>query len=100
LTKIKHAIADLSQPVQVILNGRYLWQQEWEEVSYRRTFVERKVPEDILEPLKITAHAYGVVSLQAGVETLPLPIQALAIPRSELEITVAKRGPGMQIYYQ
>jgi hypothetical protein len=91
LAKIKHAIADLSQPVQVILNGRYLWQQNWEEVSYCRTFVERKVSKDILEPLRITAHAYGVVSLQAGAETLPLPIQALAIPRSELEITVAKR---------
>jgi hypothetical protein len=40
------------------------------------------------------------VSLQSGAETLPLPIQALAIPREELEITVAKRGPGIQIYYQ
>jgi hypothetical protein len=86
--------------VQVILQGRYAWNQDWDEVSYCRTFIERKVPDDILEPLKITAHAFGVVSLQAGAQTLPLPIQALAIPREELEITVAKRGTGVQIYYQ
>jgi hypothetical protein len=90
----------LAKIMHAILQGRYPWNQDWEEVSYCRTFIERKVPEDILEPLRITAHAYGVISLQAGAETLPLPIQALAIPRSELEITVAKRGTGVQIYYQ
>jgi hypothetical protein len=100
LAKIKHAITDLSQPIQVILNGRYQWQQGWEEVSYCRTLRERKEPEDILEPLRITAQQIGVLTLQVGAVALPLPIQALGIERDALEVTVVKRGTGIQIFYE
>jgi hypothetical protein len=31
---------------------------------------------------------------------LPLPIQALAIRREALEITIAKRGPGIHVFYE
>jgi hypothetical protein len=48
LTRIRHAITGTSQPIQVILNGSYQWGQGWEEVSYCRTFKQRKIPEDIL----------------------------------------------------
>jgi hypothetical protein len=100
LAKIKHAISDVNQPVQVILNGRYQWEQGWESVSYCRTFNERKVLEDILEPLRITANAIGTMALEAGAVALPLPIQLFGIEREALEITVAKRGSGIQIYYE
>jgi hypothetical protein len=62
--------------------------------------LERKVPEDILEPLRVTANAIGVLTLQAGATTLPLPIQLLAAEREALEITVAKRGSRIQVFYE
>lgn len=65
LAKIRHAIAGTSQPIQVVLNGRYEWEQGWESVSYCRTYRERKIPEDILEPLRITANAIGALAFQA-----------------------------------
>jgi hypothetical protein len=90
LAKIKHAIADLSQPVQVILNGRYQWEQGWENVSYCRLFKEPKVQEDILEPPRIMANAIGVMAFEAGAVRLPLPIQLLGAERESLEITERK----------
>jgi hypothetical protein len=100
LARIRHEITGTSQSIQVILNGRYQLEQGWEEVSYCRTFREQKVPEDILEPLRITAEAIGVLTLQAGAVALPLPVQTLGIDREALEITVAKRGSGIQILYK
>jgi hypothetical protein len=66
LAKIRHAITGTNQPVQVILNGRYRWGDGWDNVSYCRAFKERKVSEDILEPLTITANAIGIMALEAG----------------------------------
>jgi hypothetical protein len=62
LAKIKHAITGTSQPIQVILNGRYSWGDGWDNVSYCRTFKERAVFEDILDYLKITANAIGFLA--------------------------------------
>jgi hypothetical protein len=53
-----------------------------------------------LEYLTITANAIGAMALEAGATNLPLPIQALGIDRELLEITVTKRGSGIQIYYE
>jgi hypothetical protein len=40
------------------------------------------------------------MAIQAGATALPLAIQALGIDREELEVTVAKRGAGIQIHYK
>jgi hypothetical protein len=92
LTQVKHAITGTSQPMQVIRNGKYQWEDGWERVSYCRTFLDRKVPEDILEPLRITANAIRVLAFQAGSGdlrmgegVLPLSIQLLDIEREALE---------------
>jgi hypothetical protein len=58
------------------------------------------VSEDILDYLRITANAIGVMALEAGAMNLPSAIQALGIDRELLEIAVVKRGTGIQIFYE
>jgi hypothetical protein len=72
----------------------------WEEINYCRTFLERKVPEDTLEPLRITAQKIGELTLQAGAVTVASPFQSLGINREELEAVVFKRGAGIQVLYE
>jgi hypothetical protein len=51
-----------------------------------------------MEYLKVTAEAIGTLASQAGATSLPIGIQALGVDRDLLEITVAKRGPRIQIH--
>jgi hypothetical protein len=88
LAKIKHALEGLSQPVQIIPKGRHEWEGTWEEVSYCRTYLERIVPEDILEPLRITARKLGELILQAGAVSLPVSIQRLNVEREPIEVVI------------
>jgi hypothetical protein len=96
LARIKHAIIGTSQPIQGILNGQCEWEQGWENVSYCGTYKERKIPEDILEPLRITASAIGALTLEAGAVALPFPVQVLGVDREALVVTVIKRGSEIQ----
>jgi hypothetical protein len=100
LDQIRHAIEGTKQPVQVILNGRYRWGDGWESVSYCRTFKERTAFPEIMEYLRITAEAIGVLAVQAGATSFPIGIQALGVDRELLEVTVVKRGPGIPIYFE
>jgi hypothetical protein len=100
LAKIKHALVELSQPVQIILKGRYEWEGTWEEVSYCRTYLERTISEDILEPLRITAQKLGKLALQAGAAALVLSIQRLNAEREAIQVMVEKRGQGIQVVYE
>jgi hypothetical protein len=86
LAQLRHAIEGTKQPVQVILNGRYRWGDGWKSVSYCRAFKERTAYPEIMGYLRVTA--------------LPIGIQGLAVVRDLLEVTVVKRGPGLQLYFE
>jgi hypothetical protein len=53
-----------------------------------------------MDYLRVTAEAIGTLAIQAGVTSLPIGIQALGVDRDPLEVTVAKRGPGLQVYFE
>jgi hypothetical protein len=100
LAQLRHAIEGTKQPVQIILNGRYRWGVGWAGVGYCRTFKERTVYPGILDYLRVTANAMGALAVQAGATSLPIGIQGLGVDRDLLEVTVAKRGPGIQLYFE
>jgi hypothetical protein len=100
LAQMRHAIEGTKQPVQIILNGRYRWGDGWESVSYCRTFKERTVYPEMLDHLRVTAKAIGALAVQAGATSLPIGIQGLGVDRDLLEVTVVKRGPGIQLYFE
>jgi hypothetical protein len=67
---------------------------------YCRTFKERTAFPEIMEYLRVTAEAIGVLAIQAAATSLSIGIQALGVDRDLLEVTVAKRGPGLQVYFE
>jgi hypothetical protein len=53
-----------------------------------------------MEYLRVTAEATGVLAIQAGATALPIGIQALGVDRDLLDVTIVKRGPGLQLYFE
>jgi hypothetical protein len=95
MSKIRHSLEELKQPVTVVLKGCYEWENGWEEVAYHRVMIERKTPEDMMELLLLTNTKIGDLARMAGAVALPLPIQELALEREQLDIKVLKIGKGV-----
>jgi hypothetical protein len=53
-----------------------------------------------LDYLRVTANAIGMLAVQAGATSLPIGIHGLGVDRESLEVTVVKRGPGIQMYFE
>jgi hypothetical protein len=53
-----------------------------------------------MDHFRFTGEAIGALAIQAGATSLPIGIQALGVDRDLLEVTVAKRGPGLQVHFE